>query len=441
MDRRMEDEIDLKPYLRALLRRWWVIIGVAAGLAVIVGVLALIRTPPYTSTSSLLIVPASAQVTLDSRFTSRDSLLFTTTFNQREALLGLARDATLEATVAQALAITYQPGKLISQIAIESDGDLIWIKAQAETREEAQRLATAWAQEYARFVAETYTRNTASLPLVEQQLAEAQQRYQEAQAALEAFIAQGKITVADQEVRRLTDMVNSTRTAGAARFNAYLQRSNILEQTLRDTRLLRERLASQTSDGPATADAIAALLLRIRNLSDQGSDRPILQIDSSLATNATVTVADLDQLISVLETESRAVHSEAERLSAVELEELNPASTRLLLERLIAAQTRHEQLLARQRELIHRRDIAFNLVEVLLRRIEELRIADAAPQVSVRYLGTVTNPTPMIDQRALTQAAIAALAGMVLAAAVIVAMEAMASARRSTPPQPKPAGD
>lgn len=441
MDRRMEDEIDLKPYLRALLRRWWVIIGVAAGLAVIVGVLALIRTPPYTSTSSLLIVPASAQVTLDSRFTSRDSLLFTTTFNQREALLGLARDATLEATVAQALAITYQPGKLISQIAIESDGDLIWIKAQAETREEAQRLATAWAQEYARFVAETYTRNTASLPLVEQQLAEAQQRYQEAQAALEAFIAQGKITVADQEVRRLTDMVNSTRTAGAARFNAYLQRSNILEQTLRDTRLLRERLASQTSDGPATADAIAALLLRIRNLSDQGSDRPILQIDSSLATNATVTVADLDQLISVLETESRAVHSEAERLSAVELEELNPASTRLLLERLIAAQTRHEQLLARQRELINSRDIAFNLVEVLLRRIEELRIADAAPQVSVRYLGTVTNPTPMIDQRALTQAAIAALAGMVLAAAVIVAMEAMASARRSTPPQPKPAGD
>lgn len=441
MDRRMEDEIDLKPYLRALLQRWWIIIGVAAGLAVIVGVLALIRTPPHTASSSLLIVPASAQVTLDSRFTSRDSMLFTTTVNQREALLGLARDATLEAKVAQALAITYQPGELTSRIAIESDGDLVRITARAETSEEAQRLATAWAQAYARFVAETYTRDTASLVLVEQQLAEARQRYYATQAELEAFIAQGEITTAEQEVRRLADLVNNTRTAGTNRFADYLRRSNTLEQILRDARLLRERLASQTSDGAATADAIAALLLRIRNLSDQGSDRPILQIDSSLATNATVTVTDLDRLISVLETESRAVRSEAERLSAVELEELNPAATRLLIERLIAAQTRYEQLSARQRELIRNRDIAFNLVEVLLRRIDELRIADAAPQVSVRYLGTVTNPTPLISRQALTQAAIAALAGMVLAAAVIVAMEAMASARRSTPPQPKPAGD
>ncbi len=437
----MEDEIDLKPYLRALLRRWWIIIGVAAGLAVIVGVLAVIRTPPYTANSSLLIVPASAQVTLDSRFTSRDSMLFTTTVNQREALLGLARDATLEAKVAQALAITYQPGELANRIAIDTDGDLVRITARAETSAEAERLATAWAQAYARFVAETYTRDTASLVLVEQQLAEAQQRYEEAQAALEAFIAQGEITTAEQEVRRLTDLVNNTRTAGTNRFADYLRRSNTLEQILRDARLLRERLASQTSDGAATADAIAALLLRIRNLSDQGSDRPILQIDSSLANNTTVTVAELDRLIAALETEYRAVRNEAERLSEVAPEELSPATTRLLVERLTAAQTRYEQLTARQRELTRNRDIAFNLVEVLLRRVDELRIADAAPQVSVRYLGTVTNPTPLIGRQALTQAAIAALAGIVLAAVVIVAIEAAAITRRGVATQPKPAGD
>lgn len=441
MDRPMEDEIDLKPYLRALLRRWWIIIGVAAGLAVIVGVLAVIRTPPYTASSSLLIVPASAQVTLDSRFTSRDSMLFTTTVNQREALLGLARDATLEAKVAQALAITYQPGELANRIAIDTDGDLVRITARAETSDEAQRLATAWAQEYVKLVTETYTRDTASLALVEQQLVEAQARYQAAQAALEAFIAQGEITAADQEVRRLSDLVNSTRSAGTDRFAAYLRRSNDLEQILRDARLLRERLNGQAGNEADTADAIAALLLRIRNLSDRSGDRPILQLDSSLTNNTTVTVTDLDRLITTLVAEQNAIRLEAERLSKVALEELNPAATQLLIERFNAAQARYEQLAARQRELTRSRDLAFSLVELLMRRIDELRIADAASQVSVRYLGTVTNSSPIIGRQALTQAAIAALAGIVLAAAVIVAIEAMTSARRSIPPQPKPAGD
>ncbi|WP_298490627.1 Wzz/FepE/Etk N-terminal domain-containing protein [uncultured Chloroflexus sp.] len=437
----MEDEIDLKPYLRALLRRWWIIIGVAVGLAIIVAVTAILRTPPYTASSSVLIVPASAQVTLDSRFTSHDSMLFTTTVNQREALLALTRDATLEEQVATTLAIDYRPGELVNRIAIDTNGDLVRITARAETSAEAERLATAWAKEYARLVTETYTRDTASLALVEQQLAEAQMRYQAAQAALEAFIAQGEITTADQEVRRLSDLVNSTRSAGTNRFAEYLRRSNDLEQILRDARLLRERLNGQAGDEADTADAIAALLLRIRNLSDRSGDRPILQLDSSLTNNTTVTALELDRLIAALEAEQRAVRLEAERLSKVALEELSPAASKLLVERFNAAQARYEQLAARQRELTRTRDQAFNLVEILMRRIDELRVADAAPQVTVRYLGTVTNPGVTIGRQALTQAAVAALAGVVLAAAVIVAMEAMALARREKSPQLKPTGD
>jgi len=64
-----EEEIDLKPYLLALLRRWWIIVGVAIGLALIAGVLAVLRAPPFSASSSLLIVPANSQITLDSRFT------------------------------------------------------------------------------------------------------------------------------------------------------------------------------------------------------------------------------------------------------------------------------------------------------------------------------------------------------------------------------------
>jgi uncharacterized protein involved in exopolysaccharide biosynthesis len=120
---------------------------------------------------------------------------------------------------------------------------------------------------------------------------------------------------------------------------------------------------------------------------------------------------------------------------------LSPDSSQLLYERLAAAQTRLEQLNARQRELSRNRDIAFSLIEVLLRRIDELRVANAAPQVSVRYLGTVTNPVTAIGRIVLTQAAVGALASIVLTVMVIVVLEAMAVARRNTALNPKPAGD
>ena len=80
-------------------------------------------------------------------------------------------------------------------------------------------------------------------------------------------------------------------------------------------------------------------------------------------------------------------------------------------------------------------------IEVLLRRIDELRVANAAPQVSVRYLGTVTNPVTAIGRIVLTQAAVGALASIVLTVMVIVVLEAMAVARRNTALNPKPAGD
>jgi len=436
-----EEEIDLKPYLLALLRRWWIIVGVAIGSALIAGVSAVPRTPTVFASASLLIIPANTQITLDSRFTSSDSLLFTTTTNQREALLALARDVTLEQRVAEALGREYRANELLSKLTFTTDGDLLRITARAETNDEAQQLVTVWAQEYARMVNETYTRDTTSFEMVQQQLTNALQRYYAAQAALESFIAQGQITEADQDVRRLNDLINSSRTAGTDLFRDYLLRSNDLEQILRDARLLRERLDNQPEDEVNIADALAALLLRIRNLSDQDSNRPILQLDSSLANSVSVTVADLDRLIDALEAEQSAVRSEAARLSELPLEELSPEATKQLYQRLADAQARLEQLNGRQRDLVRNRDVAFDLVNVLMRRVEELRLSDAAPQVSVRYLGTVSLPQAVISRQVITQVALAALAGVVSAAAIIVLLEAITISRRSAATQPKPTGD
>ncbi|MGQ9774229.1 Wzz/FepE/Etk N-terminal domain-containing protein, partial [Chloroflexus sp.] len=356
---------------------------------------------------------------------------------------GLIKDFTLEERVVTLLAAEgvlidnyKKPGDLLDRIETENEGDLIRVKVRANTAEKARRLATVWVQEFAEMVIEDKPDQV--ILKVEQQLAEAEKRYREAQEELEEFIAKGELDVVGREVQLLRDLIGSTSASLTERYANYLRRFNDLEQVLRDARLLRQRLVDREVDEASAADAIAALLLRTRNLSDTGRDRPILQLDSSLVNNAVVTATELDRFITILENERRAVHDEAENLSRLEL---SPDSSQSLYERLAAAQARLEQLSGRQRELIQERDVAFELAQLLLRRIDELRISDAAPQVSVRYLGTVTNPEPAIARSVVTQAAIGALAGIFLAAFIIVVLEAVAIARRNTALTPKPAGD
>ncbi len=428
----METEIDLKPYVRTLLRRWWVIVTAGVVLAVIAGGLEFSRAP-YQSTASILLL------------TARDSSLSITnaaTVNpQREALLKLIVDRALEKRVAEVL--KNGSNSLLSQITVNADGDLLKVTARAATGYEAEQLVTAWVQEYAKLVAETYTRNISSREFIEQQLVEAQQRYRLAQAELERFIAEGEIIQLEREVKRLDNLIISAQSAAMSRFGEYLSRSNTLEQLLRDARLLRNRLEQQPLNDVNQADSIAAFILRIRNLSDRGADRPMLQLDSSLTDRASVTIAELDQLISALEAEQRAVRSEIQRLSELQNEngDLSPDAIMSLYRKLAAAQTRLEQLYVKRNELIRDRDIAANSVNSLLQQLEDLRIAKSAPQASIRHLSTTTVQASLISRRIAVQAMAAALASMVLMSVIIVILEAIAIARRNTTPQPKPTGD
>jgi capsular polysaccharide biosynthesis protein len=439
----MEQEIDLRPYFWALLRGWKLILGVVLIAIIAAAGLMLLQPTAYQAEAQILVAPTTSQVSLDPRFETRDSSIATNAVYQRQALIDIATSPVLESRVANELGLsTALPGSLLSRIEVTSASDLITIVATDEDPAAAAALADAWARNYEQLVNELYTGVAAQSQQLSDQLVAAQERYDAAQSELEGFLSEGGTVGAFQEVQRLSSVLDVSSDAQEMLYTQYMSRTQELSLILEDARTLR----AQASSDAALADSLASLSLRSRVAG--GAQLPVeLRFDNTDAFSQTreATQADLDQLIGVLEQERDRVAGEAEVLgvavaagdsSAVGL----PMEARNSYERdLAAAQSRLEQLQARERLLTQRRDIAFTSLEVLQRRSDELLLAQVTPEISVRYAGS---GIPQQASRARGLVISAILAGgfaFVLSAAVVLALtvwrgvRSEASARAATP--------
>jgi capsular polysaccharide biosynthesis protein len=450
----MEQEIDLRPYLWALLRSWKLILGAVLVAVVAAVALALLRPSQYQSNAQLLIAPTTSQVTLDPRFETRDSTLVTNPTFQRQALADLAESPILEARVAEELGLAdYEPGELLAQVRVSSTSDLISITVTDPDASQAAKLADTWARSYERLVNELYTGVEAQSEQVATEFAAAQGRYEAAQRELETFLNEGGVVAADQQVQRLEGLLDGSREAQQMLYTQYLTRTQELNLILEDARIVREQAG--TGAGASLADSLAALSLRSRVAG--GAELPVeLRFDSgeSFAQGREVTRADLEQLIEVVQSERDRLVGETERLGAAIAAGDGSAlglapELRAAYERdLATARGTLEQLRARERLLTQQRDIALTSLEVLQRRSDDLRLAQANPEVSVRYVGSGLVPPASLARSLLLGTVIAAMLALILSAGLVLALEigrrlraAATESATPLPPQPELAAD
>ncbi|NJM08354.1 hypothetical protein HC891_22490 [Candidatus Gracilibacteria bacterium] len=152
----MEQEIDLRPYIAALLRRWKLIVALASLSTVAAIVFTLLQPRLPTATAEAIIIPTSSRITLDERFVTGEAPAQSSVALQRQALLGLARSHTIEARVLEQLPASmrpanYEPGLLLEQMNVRTEGDLMRFSASAATAAEALALAEAWGKSYDRW--------------------------------------------------------------------------------------------------------------------------------------------------------------------------------------------------------------------------------------------------------------------------------------------------
>ncbi len=392
----MDSELDLRTLLRTALT-YWRILAVAtliAGLAALA--LTFVIKRPVRASADILISPNSEQITLDSRYSSRDATLLTTSSFQRQGLIALASSSTVEAQVAEQLIAdgqlnAYVPGALQEKISVVAQGDLVRIIASDRDMDKAVALATAWSSTYERIVAESYSRSNAASSQIDSQVTGARQRYDAAQKALEDFLATSERVAVDQQILRVTGILEGSRASGTFLYTQYLTRVQELDLILADASALREQSAS--GSGSDLSDSLSVLALRARVAG--GAVLPVqLRFDdpATLASAGRATLQELDSLISVLGDERERMlkrsHELAQSLAGGDESSvgLTPEARKGYERDLTTLISQRELLDGKEAALTQQRDVALSSLELLLRKSDEDQIARTVSQVEVRIV-------------------------------------------------------
>ena len=442
----MEQEIDLRPYAQAVLRRWrWVAVGVLAAVALAV-IITLVLPRANRASASVLIDPVIAQVSLDARFAERDTGLFTNPNTRRQALIDLATSPVLEARVLEKLGqADLKPGDLLERVRMRATSDLLTITVRGRDAAEAQRIARLWGLTYEDMVRQLFSATTLNLESIEQELIKAQARYDEAQRAVDEFVRKGDLIRVSQEVARLRELLDTSRQGQKDLYAAYLAQTRGLRLMLEDARMLRAQI--ERGEG-VPADALAALVVRLRAAG--GGNLPVdLTISSpeTLAAGREATLSELERLTAVIESERDRLLNETDRLgTAIASGDLSAVGmdpqirTRYESE-LAAAESRMNALAAEQRMLNQALEVSINALSVLQAKRSELTIARTTSLVSVRYLGDAPVPPASRAVLLVRNGLIAAALAGFLVITLIIVLEIARQVRQAPAPPPVPRGE
>lgn len=183
----MQEDIDLRPYIRALIQRWW-IIAVCALLAAAAAFIYLnVKEPQYRAMALVAVLGPSQRVQFDPRFEdviSQDTLI--------RAYPDLARSDELLQNVLGMLQTESIPDlpslrKLLNVEATNSP-NLLRMQVVDDDAALAARIANVWAEQFVTWANDVYGNQSASqLSFYQDQLTDAEARLNQAEATLADF--------------------------------------------------------------------------------------------------------------------------------------------------------------------------------------------------------------------------------------------------------------
>jgi predicted nucleic acid-binding Zn-ribbon protein len=262
--------------LSALLRRWWLVVGAVAVASLAAGFvnMSLARSSPlYTTETSLLLTGAKYRQQLDPKFQTVDSLNpapSAASGSRAEEYRSVALSTEVRRAAAQALGSTLDPSEVLPTgelhpglVDARVRGQLLSLVATASTPEKATRIADGYAAAVAQRLDAVYGLTEQDQATLEEKLAEAAKRHQEAEARLATFTRENQIDAlslelaakesATQTLAKERNDLKKTRLAG------YYAAEQELEKLKQDAEALRRRI--RDAGGSSAARMAHALAL------------------------------------------------------------------------------------------------------------------------------------------------------------------------------------
>ncbi len=373
----MENEIDLRQYIRVLIR-WWKLIVSITVIAVIVAVLVSFTSAAvYEAEATVIITGTRAEIVFEPKYRTyslqEDKEL-------RETVVTLVKSSSVAAETIEKLGDQLEPEgqsirNILSKVTVNTSGDLIGIKVKSTDPEEAAAIANAWAESYVRYINALYADIPQSPEELQVQASVALADYVERQREWESFLGNNTI---DELTRQIAD-----------------------KELLCTLKSLQDQIeAGSLSSTAAAANSLALILLQTGAYATLPAQLQVaLDTLPGLDASTAGQLHDIDALISNLESRSGGQ-------SGHTVEELRQDILRL--------QGELEQQSARERELKSSRDIAWQTYTTLANKVAEVEVASQAQDVVTRVAVSAIVPENSIASHKVTNIGIALVLGLIV---------------------------
>lgn len=389
----MEEEIDLRPYIEAVIKHWYWIVGAAILAGIAAFIISSFIPPTYEAIALVAVIPSTDVVQFDERFREGADSQPLRAFPQ----------LALSDQVLQTLLLKAENGQSVEDVRqqldaeVGDDATILQLTAVSENPAEAADLVNSWAAVFVNWANNVYGEQGGDQArFFEERLVVANVELAAAEDALTEF----------QAINR-TSVISNT-LASSNEQQAQLLASQIRANTLlEDAQFLRDQLAQQPNGEPVTfADQLTALSLQLQTFNVDTAVPLQLQVEttSSLTSDSrTEQLAMLDNLLATLalqvaQTENKLTELEPQILNLQQqLEESQTVYGRLFRDKVVAEET----------------------YNALARKVEEERITSADTVSGVRLASEAVVPQNPVGTRKLI---IVVLASFMAATVVVFAI-------------------
>lgn len=404
----MEEEIDLRPYIEAVVKRWYWIVGVAVLAAIVAFVVTSFSPPVYEATALIAVVAPRDVVQLDLRIRE------TTTTQPLRAFPQLAlSDQVLQTLLEQrpiAGVDTVQELRSRLGAAVGDDTSIIQLTAASQKPEEAAALVNAWAAVFVNWANEVYTgQSSQQVSFFEEQLVAAEAELRTAEEALITF----------QAINR-TEIISNTLAAYAITQSEYLTAQRRNGQLTRQVQELRDQLATANTQPVTLADQLTALSLQLQAFGAETAVPLQLQLSDDVALTSVSRSEQLALLGNLLATLS----SQAGQIE-VELAALEP--------RILELQQQQQQANIEHSRLLRHQVVTESAYMALAHKVEEQRITSQDTTSGVRLASEASVPRGPVTGGRLMNVVMAFTSVLVLSIFVVLGTKWWGQTKDSSP--------
>ncbi len=420
-----DDEIDLRPYIQAIIHKWWApallaIVGLAIGFLI-----TYLQPEVYEVTATMLLTRQKTQLSLSEDFTTvTEATDITSRIN---TILTIAKSDAIALAALQELQTLLPPGETLGgfkdSFRLTVFGQAINLIVTAPDSTLAAKIANTLAERIVRAVNVAYQGEG---PLVEIQAERevARQNYSAAQTNVELFIQSSPMLTLTQQINELQAALESHTSDRTWALKYYGDRRDEMARLLVTTESLKAQLnqGGRSSAGDL-GDAIAVLFART-SLMVSAANLGRMDISNVTALRDTPENyrADLDTLITLISAEKAKAEEKLVEATQTSLESSRSQSVDEIAQAIKDLQMNVENAKARQKEIENKRDLAWSVYKTLLEKETEI---ENAPKISntitlVSEAVAVAEPAP---RGTLTKTLIGGALGLVIGLVVVVGIE------------------